>query len=94
MSVEVLESLVTHPGWRLFQEHVAERWGPKAYAQALKDAVRQAREHRSDAGHAIELVDAANEAIADIMRWPSEHLARLRAQEQVLETTPSRRGGL
>lgn len=94
MSIELLESLLAHPGWHLFQEHVAERWGPKAYAQALKDAVRQAREHGSDAGHAIELVDAANEAIADIMWWPAEHLARLRAQEQKPETTPNRRGGL
>ena len=94
MSAEALESLLTHPGWQLFHQHVGEDWGPKAYAQKLKAAVSHARQVGKDASVALELVDAGNDAIAEAMRWPGEQLARLKRQEEKAEPTMSRRGGL
>ena len=94
MSVEALESLIGHPGWQIFAAHVGEDWGPKAYARRLKAAVSHARQHGTDAAAAIEQVDAANEAIAEAMRWPSEELARLKRAQERPEPSMSRRGGL
>ena len=92
---EVLESLLASPGWQLFQQHVGDDWGPKAYAQRLKSAVSQARQVGKDAAQAIELVDAANDAIADAMRWPGEEIMRLkRIEPETDAVTMSRRGGL
>ena len=91
---DLLEALITHPGWKLYASQIGEEWGPRAYAQKLKAAVQRAREHGKDAGHAIELVDAANDAIADAMRWPGEELGRLKRSEQTHEPSLSRRGGL
>ena len=96
MSLEALESLLAHPGWRLFEEQIGKDWGPKAYAQRLKAAVSHARSVGTDASHAIELVDAANDAIGEAMQWPAQQVSRLRRVEEAEAHPPtqSRRGGL
>lgn len=95
MSLELLESLVEHPGWKLFQAHIREAWGPTAYAHRLKAAIGTARQLGKDASHALECVDAGNDAIADAMRWPSEEVAKLKRQQQTPELASlSRRGNL
>ena len=40
---DLLEALVTHPGWKLYTAQIGEEWGPRAYAQKLKAAVQRAR---------------------------------------------------
>ena len=91
---EILEGLLTHPGWTAFQTAVGDLWGPKAYANRLKGAVSHARTVGKDASQAIELVDAANDAVAEVMRWPGERVVRLKQQEQEPTVSLSRRGGL
>lgn len=75
---DALERLNDSPGWKLFVAHVADAWGPKAYAQKLKAAVSHARMVGKDAAQAVELVDAANDAIGEAMNWPAQEAARLR----------------
>ena len=91
---EVLEAFLSSPGWALFQQHVGDDWGPKAYAARLKSAVSHARQIGKDASQAIELVDAANDAIGEAMRWPAEEVMRLKRLEPETESVMSRRGGL
>ena len=94
-TLEVLEGLVTHPGWQVFVQHVGLEWGPKAYAARLKAAVSEARVHHTDASAAIERVDAANDAVAEVMQWPGQEVARLtRQQEEPAMASQSRRGRL
>lgn len=93
-SADDFEAFLQHPVWKAFIAHVNQEWGPKAYAQRLKNAVAHARNTGKDASHAIELVDAGNDAIAEAMRWPGEECGRLQRAERVLEPSLSRRGGL
>lgn len=90
--LDALETWITHPGTKLFWEHVGELWGPKAYAQRLKDAVSEARRLGKDPGAAIEIVDATNDAITEIMRWAGEEVSRLRRQDHGVEVTMARGG--
>mgnify|MGYP001579304550 FL=1 len=91
---EALDALLAHPGWRLFRAHVGEAWGPVAYANRLKAALGHARSVGSDVARAIDGVDAANEAIAEIMRWPAEEVARARRAQEEPVASLGRRGGL
>lgn len=91
---DALEALIGSQGWRDFLAYAGEQWGPKAYANKLKAAVSHARSVGKDASQAIELVDAANDAVADLMRWPADEIGRLKRSEHVPELTMSRRGGL
>lgn len=92
--LEALDALLAHPGWRLFRAHVGEAWGPVAYANRLKAALGHARSVGSDVARAIDGVDAANEAIAEIMRWPAEEVARARRAQEEPVASLGRRGGL
>lgn len=90
---DLLDALVAHPGWKLFVDHMGEEWGPKAYANRLKAAVAHARQVGTDASHAIELVDAGNDAIAEAMQWPSEESGRVKRAEQQPAAVSMARGG-
>lgn len=89
---ERLGGLLTHPGWQLFVDHVAALWGPKAYAQRIKSAVKEARERKEDTGFAIDVVDRSNDEVAAIMRWPAEEKARCERANEGSGKTMSRRG--
>lgn len=83
MSREVLESLVEHPGWQLFYDHVKQEWGA---AGCWRKSVEQ--------GLPVELVKLTNLEIGALMEWPKSEAARLKRQEETKEPTLSRRGGL
>lgn len=89
---DALEQMLASVGWQLFTAHVGVEWGPKAYAQKLKAAVQHARSVGSDTGKAIEIIDEANDAIAEAMRWPSEEVMKIRRQEQPVAHSPARGG--
>ena len=89
---EALSDFVGSPGWEWFSAYVTREWGPSGlrYQQAVRDAAK-------DQNAVVELqkVLAAQDAVLQIMRHPSEHLSTVKqkviaaAQEQNM----SRRGG-
>lgn len=94
MDIESLASLLEHPGWRLFVEHVQREWGSggQAYAMELDKALDLVNDAAA-ASHARQ-IRAAQRVIERLIRWPSEELQRLRGREQQRDQTISRRGGL
>jgi hypothetical protein len=93
-TAQILESLLQHPGWRLFREHIDAEWGTNG------------REYHAELEKALDLLDndaAASQArqvtsyrkrLERLVTWPSEELQRLKRAEQKPELTMSRRGGL
>ena len=91
---EALESLVTHPGWSLFTQHVTHEWGANGirYAAEMEKALNLT-DNNVAASQARQII-AARKTIENLMRWPEEELQRLQRAEQRPELTMSRRGGL
>ena len=94
MSVEALESLILHPGWRLFVAHVEQEWGANgAKYQAELDKALNLLDDVAAASQARQ-IRAGRRVIETLVGWPQEEIARLKRSEAVPEPTLSRRGGL
>lgn len=90
-----LESLVAHPGWRAFQQHVAHEWGPSGvqYVGEL-ERVLNGTDNDAAASQARQIL-SARKVIERLMAWPAEELARLKRSSATMnEPSFSRRGGL
>lgn len=94
MSAEALESLLEHPGWRLFWLHVQDEWGPTGkHYRAELDKALDLMDNDAAASQARQ-IRSAQKVIAGIMNWPKEECARLKRAEMTSEKTESRRGSL
>ena len=91
---EALESLVTHPGWRLWIGHVTDEWGPhgETYNAQLDKALNLLDD--SAAASQARQVRAGRKVIESLIAWPGEELARLKRSDRPSDGTLSRRGGL
>ena len=91
---EDLDQFLSHPGWLRFQAYVKTEWGSVAFARKLKEAAVGT----TDAAQAVLRVNAAHDAVNELMLWPqmllkvlvSSEETRKRDQNQPL----SRRGSL
>ena len=91
---QVLESLLTHPGWRLFLEHAHQEWGPSGVRyQAELDKALDLTDGNAAASQARQ-VRAGRLVIEQLLAWPAEEFARLTREQQVSEPSYSRRGTL
>ena len=89
-----LESLLTHPGWQLFLDHVEADWGPAGVKyQSELDKALNLLDDNAAASQARQ-VRAGRKIIETLLAWPAEELARLTREDRVSEPTMSRRGGL
>ena len=95
---EDLEQLVMCPGWLRFAQYVRKSWGPEGYGLRIKRAVTEAKAAGQDQSDAVARVDAANDAVNEVLSWPTERARALLAQEtqrrHEREPTLSRRGTL
>jgi hypothetical protein len=95
---EDYEQLVTSPGWLRFAEFAKKQWGPVGYGQRLKQAIADAKRAGIDLSEAVARVDAASDAVNELLTWPKTRAADLLSQEanRKRETEPplSRRGTL
>jgi len=88
---DALAALVTSDGWRLFTEYVREAWGPAAYRQRCRSEIAKLRRTADlDDVSALSVaeVEAATQAIEQIMTWPGERLKKLDAKKDA----PAKRG--
>lgn len=90
IDLEALSDFVSSPAWAWFSEHVTREWGPSGlrYQQAVREAAK-------DANAVVELqkVLAAQDAVLQIMRHPSEQLQAMRAKAHAsVAVGMSRRG--
>ena len=91
---DALESLLTHPGWRLFLEHVHHEWGPMgARYNAELDKALDLLDAQAAASQARQ-IRAGRKVIESLLAWPAEEAQRLKRTDRVPEATMSRRGGL
>jgi hypothetical protein len=95
---EDFEELMKAPGWLRFAEYCRKQWGPVGYGQRIKRAVTQAIQDKTDPGHAVACVDAANNAVNEVLTYPQQRVNQLLAMEADVkrEQQPplSRRGNL
>jgi hypothetical protein len=93
-TIQILEDLQQHPGWRLFREHVDHEWGPRGvrYMSELEKAL-DLTDPGTAASQARQIV-SARKVVDALMGWPTDELQRLKRAEQKPELTMSRRGGL
>ena len=93
---QILESLLSHPGWRLYREHVETEWGPKGarYLSHLEGALSLV-DNAEAASQARQIV-SARKVIEQLVNWPGEELARLSRVEKQADPVGAagRRGGL
>lgn len=91
---DALESLLTHPGWQLFLEHVHREWGPTgARYNAELDKALDLTDANAAASQARQ-IRAGRKVIESLLTWPAEEAQRLKRTDRVPELTMSRRGGL
>jgi hypothetical protein len=88
VSLEHLESLLEHPGWALFRDHVKAEWAAGACWRKVKDVASR----DEDIASAMQRVDYTNEQIGQLMEWPKEEAARLKKQAEQTERQLSRGG--
>lgn len=81
MSIEALESLLEHPGWKLFQEQAKAEWSPGACWRKVMEQ-----------GGNLEKVSYTNEQVGALMTWPAQEVARLKRAAQEPEPSLSRGG--
>lgn len=79
---DILESLLQHPGWKLFLDHVKSEWSPAA-------CWRKVREEAGD----LAKVDYTNGQVGLLVEWPAQEMAKER-RERPMALPMSRRGGL
>jgi hypothetical protein len=91
---QALDSLLTHPGWLLFRQHVKAQWGPEGYARRLKQEVTNAIGKDQSVEAALKMVDFANNEIDQIQAWPLLRLKQIEeyVASQAAEPSVSRRG--
>jgi len=93
---QILESLLSHPGWRLYREHVDREWGPTGdrYLSHLEKAL-SLMDNGEAASQARQIV-SARKVIEQLVNWPGEELARLSRVEKQADPVGAagRRGGL
>lgn len=89
-----LVTLVSHPGWRLFREHVEREWGANgARYQAELDKALDLTDNEAAASQARQ-IRAGRKAIELLVNWPQDEIARLQRSERREEVGMSRRGSL
>lgn len=90
IDLEALSDGIESPFWASFCEYVTKEWGPSGlrYQQAVQNASEKA-----EAVVELQKVLAAQRAVLEIMRHPSEQLQTMRAKAKAsLTVGMSRRG--
>lgn len=89
--IEHLEQLVKHPGWLLLLARARKEVGGTGYALRIKQAIAKAQADKTDIAMAVQMVDAATDAVNAILSWPESELKRLVPAEP--EVPSMMRGG-
>lgn len=88
---EDLAALLLAPGWHRVVAHAKERWAGEGYGRRMKEAITGS----ADPVSAVKSVDAASDAVNEILSWPIDRAKQLQQQhEHALERTTLRRGGV
>lgn len=89
--LEDWETLLTHPGYLRLLHRAKAEWAD-GLPQKLKQTIAMARKENRDVAHAIECVDAQNDAINALLSVPGMRISQLLTVPPAPD--PSRRGGL
>lgn len=90
---EHLEQLLTSPGWLLFTAYAKSEWGSTEMVRKMKKAATAT----DDPAQAVLRVDAAHDAVNDLLLWPRTRINTLiggEASRQREAESVTRRGTL
>ncbi len=95
---EDLQALMQAPGWARLLAVARAQWAGEGYGRQIKLAIATAQQQNKDVSAAVSAVDAASEAVNQLMTYPQERVRELdtkQAQATAAERGQlSRRGGL
>lgn len=81
--VEALTELLASDGWKLFQQAMAEQWGPSSQLRQIDRALEAIPPGDQEAvNQTVQQIRSSGNAINNALRWPSEQLQRLKATER------------
>ena len=89
---QALEALGSHPGWRLYVEHLLAEWGPSGEQyRAELDKALNLTDNEAAASQARQ-IRAVSKMVERFIQWPAEEVARLQRSEGKAEVMQSRGG--
>lgn len=95
---EDLHALLHTPGWQRVLSVARGQWGGDGYGAQIKLAIAKAKAEGSDVSAAVSAVDAAQDAVNQLMSWPADRVRDLEKQTEQATALDrgvlSRRGGL
>lgn len=94
---EHLEQLQTSPGWLVFVAYAKSEWGSTEMVRKMKRAIVEATERREDPAQAVLRVNAAHDAVNDLLMYPRTRVSQLLGGEESRKREAeslSRRGAL
>ena len=93
---EHLQQLQTSPGWLLFVAYARQEWGSAEFTRKMKRAIADATANKEDPAQAVLRVNAAHDAVNDLLLYPRNRVGMLLNAEESRkrEDSVSRRGAL
>lgn len=95
---EDLHGLIHSDGWQRLLSMARMRWAGDGYGRQIKLAIANAKADGGDVSAAVSAVDAASEAVNQMLTYPEDRIAALdKSVEQAAAADRgqlSRRGGL
>ena len=89
------QALLASPGWGRVVAHARALYAGEGYGRAIKLAISNALTEKRDVAAAVAAVDAASEAVNQVLSLPADRFRELsRHHDSVSEACQSRRGGL
>lgn len=86
-----LEQLLSSAGWLRVLERARVDWRD-GYPAKIKQAIFDAKANRENIESAVASIEAASDAINQLLSWPKERLAQLERGKDVTQTTFTRGG--
>lgn len=88
-TTDILESLITSEGWRLYSAYIEREWGPTGVKyQAEMDKALSLTDNDAAASQARQ-IRSGQKVILGLLRWPHEEIKRL-SDAKATTTEPRR----
>jgi len=89
---EDYDALRTHPGWQRLVAFAKQQWGGVTYRNRIDQAIAKAEDSKGDVAAAVKAVNAATDAVNQLLSHPAERVKQLEKPVVPVEPTLSRSG--
>ena len=84
-NIDSLKALVTSPGWQLFLAQAQKEWGGEGYGRRMKALLTNipaGPDRALQMAGEVEKIDAASDAVNELLTWPKRTIAAHAQAEQ------------